>query len=203
MVNVRAEDGNSVNDHADVKVNGVVNGVGALDLDNGEKSKVMEINHKDGVSNCAVEKEGSETATVDVVLKEGELKCADSQNGVGSVQNGVVENGDESANAVTEELVTDHDRDNEDYVVVGASDVQNGVAEEGEVGGDVNVSVNGVEECEVSGDENGVVVNVVEGDADVNRSDREFEGVDVHNDVVVVTATNENGENDDVQVLIE
>ncbi|TKY69133.1 Proton pump-interactor 1 [Spatholobus suberectus] len=210
VVNVRGEDGNSGNDHRNVEVNGVAHDVGgdsgALDLINSaaasEEVMVSEVekNCKDAVSNGTAEG-ASETATVDVVLTEGESECVGSRNGAGSVRNGVVENDDDSANDVAEELVTDH----EEYVVVGASDVQNGVTAEGEIGGDVNVNVNGVEECEIldgaeaSGDENGVVVTVAEGDAEVNQSDREFECVDVHNDSAeeeVTATTDENGGSD-------
>ncbi|KAL2347902.1 hypothetical protein Fmac_001902 [Flemingia macrophylla] len=170
--NVRGEDANSGGDHGSLKANGVAQGVGALDLvadNNGLAKEQEEKICKDAVSNGAPE-EASQTATVDVVSREGELNCLGSPNAAGSVRNGAVENGDDGANAAAEELVADHD----EYVVVGASDVQNSAVAEGEVGSDVNVDVNGVEECDVSGDENGVVV---EGDADANRSDREFEGV--------------------------
>lgn len=203
MVNVRGEESDSGNDHGSVKANGVAHGVGGdLDLaaDNNGAALSEKI-CKDAVSNGTAE-EVSETAMVNVVSRDDELKCADGQNDTGSVQNGVVENDDKSANAVAEELVTDHD----EYVVVGDSDVQNG--------DDVNANANGVEECEMldgaegSGDENGVVVSAVEGDADVNHSDREFECVDVHNDVAVetveeeVTATTDQnvGNGNDVQV---
>ncbi|KAK7407761.1 hypothetical protein VNO78_09818 [Psophocarpus tetragonolobus] len=216
VVNVRGEDGNSSGDHGGIKANGVPRGVGGdLDLaadSSGAASEellvpAVEKNCKDAVvSNGAVE-EGSDTAAVVVVSRESELKCVDSENGAGSVQKGVVESEirDESTNAAAEELVTDH----EEYVVVGASDVQNGVAADGENCGDANANVNGVEECkildraEASGDENSVVVTVVEGDADVSQSDREFECVDVHSDVavdraeeVVTAATDENAEDD-------
>ncbi|KAG4908808.1 hypothetical protein JHK87_054924 [Glycine soja] len=186
VVNVRGEVSDSVTDHRSVKANGVAHGVGGdLDLaaDNNGAALSEKI-CKDAVSNGTAE-EVSETATVNVVSRDDELKCADGQNDTGSVQNGVVENDDKSANAVAEELVTDHD----EYVVVGDSDVQNG--------DDVNANANGVEECEMldgaegSGDENGVVVSAVEGDADVNHSDREFECVDVHNDVAVETVEEE------------
>ncbi|KAL2560140.1 hypothetical protein AAZV13_20G005100 [Glycine max] len=186
VVNVRGEVSDSVTDHRSVKANGVAHGVGGdLDLaaDNNGAALSEKI-CKDAVSNGTAE-EVSETAMVNVVSRDDELKCADGQNDTGSVQNGVVENDDKSANAVAEELVTDHD----EYVVVGDSDVQNG--------DDVNANANGVEECEMldgaegSGDENGVVVSAVEGDADVNHSDREFECVDVHNDVAVETVEEE------------
>ena len=126
MVNVRGEESDSGNDHGSVKANGVAHGVGGdSDLaadNNGAASSGKNCN--DAVSNGTAE-EGTETATVDVVSREDELKSADSQNGMGSVQNGVVDNDDKSANAVAEELVTDH----EEYVVVGDSDVQNGADE--------------------------------------------------------------------------
>ena len=159
VVNVRGEVSDSVTDHRSVKANGVAHGVGGdLDLaaDNNGAALSEKI-CKDAVSNCTAE-EVSETAMVNVVSRDDELKCADGQNDTGSVQNGVVENDDKSANAVAEELVTDHD----EYVVVGDSDVQNG--------DDVNANANGVEECEMldgaegSGDENGVVVSAVEGE---------------------------------------
>lgn len=190
MVNVRAQEPNSAADHAAVKANGLPRGVGALDLaadSNGAAEERLEKICKDAVPN-GVADEGSETAAVHVVLREGELDCLGSRDGAGSVRNGVVENGDGSANAAAEELAADHD----EYVVVGASDVQNGVVAEGEVGGDENVDVNGAVECGISGDENGVVVTVVDGDAHVNRSDREFEGVVVvdraEDDEVTATA---------------
>ncbi|KAL2626878.1 hypothetical protein AAZV13_07G138600 [Glycine max] len=188
VVNVRGEESDSGNDHGSVKANGVAHGVGGdSDLaadNNGAASSGKNCN--DAVSNGTAE-EGTETATVDVVSREDELKSADSQNGMGSVQNGVVDNDDKSANAVAEELVTDH----EEYVVVGDSDVQNGD----------DVTANGVEECEMldgaeaSGDENGVVV---EGEEDVCQSDREFECVDVHDDVTATTDEN-GGNGNDVQ----
>ncbi|KAH1242263.1 Proton pump-interactor [Glycine max] len=188
VVNVRGEESDSGNDHGSVKANGVAHGVGGdSDLaadNNGAASSGKNFN--DAVSNGTAE-EGTETATVDVVSREDELKSADSQNGMGSVQNGVVDNDDKSANAVAEELVTDH----EEYVVVGDSDVQNGD----------DVTANGVEECEMldgaeaSGDENGVVV---EGEEDVCQSDREFECVDVHDDVTATTDEN-GGNGNDVQ----
>ncbi|XP_027360418.1 titin homolog [Abrus precatorius] len=181
---------------------------------NGE-SQVMisegECVRKDAVTNGSAEK-APETATVDVVLREGESEHADGQNGSGSVavsevvtdtvavdvQNGVVENeireSGDSDDTVAEEVLTDHD----EFVVVGASDVENGVAADDEIGGDANV--NGVEECEipagaeVSGDENGVALTVTVA-ADVSNSDREFEAVDVHIGEVTTT-TYENGAND-------
>lgn len=189
MVNVRGEVSDSVTDHRSVKANGVAHGVGGdLDLaaDNNGAALSEKI-CKDAVSNGTAE-EVSETAMVNVVSRDDELKCADGQNDTGSVQNGVVENDDKSANAVAEELVTDHD----EYVVVGDSDVQNGD----------DVTANGVEECEMldgaeaSGDENGVVV---EGEEDVCQSDREFECVDVHDDVTATTDEN-GGNGNDVQV---
>lgn len=198
VVNVRGEEGNSGDDHGGVKANVVVHTAdGDLDLAAAGQEEVAVKNCTDAEANGTAE-EGSET--------DGELKCVDSEGGAGSVRNGVVEN--EARAAAAYELVADH----EEYVVVGASDVQNSVPAEGEICGDANVNVNGVEECElldrgeVSGDENGVVVNAVEGDTDVSQSDRDFECVEVHNYVTVVdgaeeevTATAENG-GDDVQV---
>ena len=200
VVNVSGEEGNSVDDHRGVKVKGVAHTVdGDLDLAaGGAASEELAVkNCKDAEANGTAE-EASE--------KDGELKRVDSEGGAGSVRNGVLENETHAA----DELVADH----EEYVVVGVSDVQNSVAAEGEIVGDANGNVNEVEECElldreeVSGDENGVVVNVVEGDTDVNQGDRDFECVEVHNDAVVdgaaeeVTAADANGV-DDLQVRSE
>lgn len=210
VVNVRGEEGNSGGDHCGVKANVVAQTVdGDLDLAAGGHAteEVAVKNCKDEEANGTAE-EGSGT--------DGGLKCVESEGGAGSVGSGVVEN--ETRAAAADELVADH----EEYVVVGASDVQNSVAAEGEIGGDANANENGVEECElldraevsgdengaeVSGDENGVVVDVVEGDTDVNRSDRDFECVEVHNDVTMVdgaeeevTATADENGGDDVQV---
>ncbi|QCE03873.1 hypothetical protein DEO72_LG8g1902 [Vigna unguiculata] len=67
----------------------------------------------------------------------------------------------------------------------------------GEIVGDANGNVNEVKECkffdraEFSRDENGVIVNVVEVDNDVNQGDHDFECVEFHNDVAVVDGVEE------------
>ncbi|CAJ1932876.1 unnamed protein product [Sphenostylis stenocarpa] len=204
VVNVCGEEVNSGNDNRGVKANGAALDVGGdLDLAAGGAASV-DVAVPEAVKIC-------KDAVADGTAEEGsvtdrELKREDSEDGAGSVRNGVVEN--EIRDAAAVELVADH----EEYVVVGASDVQNGVAAEGEIGGDGNENVNGVEECElldraeVSGDESSVVVNVVEENADMNQSDRDFECVEVHNDVAVVvgageelTATADENSEDDVQ----
>ncbi|XP_014520741.1 plectin [Vigna radiata var. radiata] len=185
VVNVSGEEGNSGDDHRGVNAKGVAHTVdGDVDLASGGASS-----EKLAVKNC---KDAEANGTAEEASEEdGELKRVYSEGGAGSVRNGVVEN--ETPAAAADELIADH----EEYVVVGASDVQNSVAAEGEIVGDANGNVNEVEECElldraeVSGDENGVVVNVVEGDTDVNQGDRDFECVEVHNDVAMVDGAEE------------
>jgi len=67
----------------------------------------------------------------------------------------------------------------------------------GKIVGDASANVNEVVECKfldcenVFGDENSVIVNVMEGDTDVNQGDHDFECIEVHNDVAVVDEAKE------------